>query len=118
MIRMGLKGNVTTDSHLMKISASLLSHSDMFIAMSNSGNTSELILAEVAKSHGAYVVAITNFEGSKLTDCADLVLLTTDQSRNTDHQFINTPNCDTLFNRYRELSFIRKYESESNLSTY
>ena len=35
MIRMGLKGNVTTDSHLMKISASLLSHSDMFIAMSN-----------------------------------------------------------------------------------
>ncbi len=49
MIRMGLKGNVTTDSHLMKISASLLSHSDMFIAMSNSGNTSELIsAAEVA----------------------------------------------------------------------
>ncbi len=31
-----------------------LSHSDMFIAMSNSGNTSELIsAAEVAKSHGA-----------------------------------------------------------------
>ena len=59
----------------MKISASLLSQSDMFIAMSNSGNTSELIsAAEVAKSHGAYVVAITNFEGSKLTDCADLVL--------------------------------------------
>ena len=81
MIRMGLKGNVTTDSHLMKISASLLSQSDMFIAMSNSG---------------AYVVAITNFEGSKLTDCADLVLLTTDQSRNTDHQFINT-QIATLF---------------------
>ncbi|WP_340601411.1 MurR/RpiR family transcriptional regulator, partial [Staphylococcus aureus] len=97
MIRMGLKGNVTTDSHLMKISASLLSHSDMFIAMSNSGNTSELIsAAEVAKSHGAYVAAITNFEGSKLTDCADLVLLTTDQSRNTDHQFINT-QIATLF---------------------
>ncbi|HDZ5635791.1 TPA: MurR/RpiR family transcriptional regulator [Staphylococcus aureus] len=97
MIRMGLKGNVTTDSHLMKTSASLLSQSDMFIAMSNSGNTSELIsAAEVAKSHGAYVVAITNFEGSKLTDCADLVLLTTDQSRNTDHQFINT-QIATLF---------------------
>ena len=29
----------------MKISASLLSQSDMFIAMSNSGNTSELISA-------------------------------------------------------------------------
>ena len=102
----------------MKISASLLSQSDMFIAMSNSGNTSELIsAAEVAKSHGAYVVAITNFEGSKLTDCADLVLLTTDQSRNTDHQFINT-QIATLFNRYCELSFIRKYKSESNLSTY
>ncbi len=98
MIRMGLKGNVTTDSHLMKISASLLSHSDMFIAMSNSGNTSELIsAAEVAKSHGAYVVAITNFEGSKLTDCGKyLESLIMDQLRNTDHQFINT-QIATLF---------------------
>ncbi len=99
MIRMGLKGNVTTDSHLMKISASLLSHSDMFIAMSNSGNTSELIsAAEVAKSHGAYVVAITNFEGSKLTGSAVFSTFnsSTDQSRNTDHQFINT-QIATLF---------------------
>ncbi len=48
MIRMGLR-YVYVHSHLMKISASLLSHSDMFIAMSNSGNTSELIsAAEVA----------------------------------------------------------------------
>ncbi len=102
----------------MKISASRRSHSDMFIAMSNSGNTSELIsAAEVAKSHGAYVVAITNFEGSKLTDCADLVVLTTDQSRILLSIYQHT-NCDTLFNRYRELSFIRKYKSESNLSTY
>ncbi|MGZ0076010.1 MurR/RpiR family transcriptional regulator [Staphylococcus aureus] len=98
MIRMGLKGNVTTDSHLMKISASLLSHSDMFIAMSNSGNTSGINFSSGSRQISWCIcsVAITNFEGSKLTDCADLVLLTTDQSRNTDHQFINT-QIATLF---------------------
>ncbi|PTF20886.1 SIS domain-containing protein, partial [Staphylococcus cohnii] len=97
MMRMGLKGNVSTDAHQMKIFASLLSTSDTFVAISNSGETTELIAAaKVAHERGAYVVVITNYEGSPITACADLVLITTDQSRNKDTQFINT-QIATLF---------------------
>ena len=50
----------------------------------------------MAHARGAYVVAITNYEGSTLTECADLVLITTDQSRINDSRFINT-QIATLF---------------------
>lgn len=67
-MRMGIKGLVSTDAHQMKISASLLSSNDMFVAISNSGETSELIdAAKIARNQGAYVVVITNFEGSTIT---------------------------------------------------
>lgn len=96
-MRMGLNSNVSTDTHLMKIAASLLSKNDVFVAISNSGCTKELITAaKTAQQRNAYIVAITNFEGSALTEYADLVLLTTDQSRNSDTQFINT-QIATLF---------------------
>ena len=88
---------MSTDAHQMKIFASLLSASDTFVAISNSGETTELIAAaKVAHERGAYVVVITNYEGSPITECADLVLITTDQSRNKDTQFINT-QIATLF---------------------
>lgn len=97
MMRMGLKGNVSTDSHQMKIFASLLTASDTFVAISNSGETEELITAaNIAHEKGAFVVAITNYQGSGLTECADLVLITTDQSRTNDSRFINT-QIATLF---------------------
>ncbi|MDW4520652.1 MurR/RpiR family transcriptional regulator [Staphylococcus saprophyticus] len=97
MMRMGLKGSVSTDAHQMKIFGSLLTTSDTFVAISNSGETAELIAAaEVAHARGAYVVAITNYEGSTLTECADLVLITTDQSRINDSRFVNT-QIATLF---------------------
>lgn len=97
MMRMGLKGSVSTDAHQMKIFGSLLTTSDTFVAISNSGETAELIAAaEVAHAREAYVVAITNYEGSTLTECADLVLITTAQSRINDSRFINT-QIATLF---------------------
>ena len=36
MMRMGLKGSVSTDAHQMKIFGSLLTTSDTFVAISNS----------------------------------------------------------------------------------
>lgn len=90
-MRMGLKGMVSTDAHQMKISASLLTSQDMFVAISNSGETDELTEAsKIAKEQGAYVTVITNFEGSSITKHADLVLITTDQSRIKDSRFINS----------------------------
>ena len=97
MMRLGLKGNVSTDAHQMKIVASLLTQSDTFVAISNSGETVELIAAaKIAHDNGAFVVAITNYEGSSITECADLVLITTDQSRINDSRFVNT-QIATLF---------------------
>ncbi|GGG94668.1 MurR/RpiR family transcriptional regulator [Staphylococcus pragensis] len=90
-MRMGVKGSISTDAHQMKISASLLSSKDMFVAISNSGETSELIEASnIAQIRGAYVVVITNFEGSALTKNADLVLITSARSSNNDSRFINS----------------------------
>lgn len=97
MMRLGLKGNVSTDAHQMKIVVSLLTQSDTFVAISNSGETVELIAAaKIAHDNGAFVVAITNYEGSSITECADLVLITTDQSRINDSRFVNT-QIATLF---------------------
>lgn len=97
MMCLGLKGNVSTDAHQMKIVASLLTQSDTFVAISNSGETVELIAAaKIAHDNGAFVVAITNYEGSSITECADLVLITTDQSRINDSRFVNT-QIATLF---------------------
>ena len=52
--------------------------------------------AKIARNQGAYVVVITNFEGSALTKNADLVLITTAQSSNNDSKFINS-QIATLF---------------------
>src|SRR5699024_4377460 len=97
MMRMGLKGNVSTDAHQMKIFASLLTQSDTFVAISNSGETTELIAAaKVAHDAVAYVVVINNYEASPITECADLVLITTNKSRNLNSLIINT-QIATLF---------------------
>lgn len=96
-LRMGVKGMVSTDAHQMKISASLLSSKDMFVAISNSGETTELAeAAQIAHKQGAYVVVITNYEGSTITQHANLVLITSDQSRVHDTRFINTQIATTF----------------------
>lgn len=96
-MRMGIKGNVSTDAHQMKIAASLLSSRDMFVGISNSGETKELAdAASIAKQQGAYVAVITNYEGSPLTKYADLVLITSAKSNVKDANFINTQIATTF----------------------
>ncbi|MBU6087904.1 MurR/RpiR family transcriptional regulator [Mammaliicoccus sciuri] len=90
-MRMGIAGSSVTDAHQMKIGASLLNRNDALIAFSNSGKTEELInAAKIAKSQGATVIAITNYAGSELTAYSDIVIMTIDQTRVNDKQFINT----------------------------
>lgn len=90
-MRMGINGNAVTDAHQMRIGAALLTHQDTFIAFSNSGQTEELIAAaKIAQQQGAHVVAITNYAGSELTNFSDIVIMTIDQTRVNDKQFINT----------------------------
>ena len=90
-MRMGIKGNSATDVHQIKIGASLLTERDTFIALSNSGETKELVNAvKIAKDHGATIIAITNYAGSPLSALSDITIMTIDQTRINDHQFINT----------------------------
>lgn len=90
-MRMGINGSAVTDAHQMKIGASLLSEKDVLIAFSNSGKTDELInAAKIAKTQNATVIAITNYAGSELTANSDIVIMTIDQTRVNDKQFINT----------------------------
>lgn len=90
-MRMGIKGNSATDVHQIKIGASLLTERDTFIALSNSGETKELANAvKIAKDHGATIIAITNYAGSPISTLSDITIITIDQTRINDPQFINT----------------------------
>jgi DNA-binding MurR/RpiR family transcriptional regulator len=75
--RIGVVSFAWNDPHLALTSATLLSKSDVAIAISHSGTTSETIEAlEAAQARGATTVAITNFPVSQLASRADLVLAT------------------------------------------
>ncbi|OHR52180.1 MULTISPECIES: MurR/RpiR family transcriptional regulator [Staphylococcus] len=96
-MRMGIRGNVSTDAHQMKISASLLSSQDMFVGISNSGETQELAdAAKIAHEQGAFVAVVTNYKGSLITKHADLVLITSAKSNVNDARFINTQTATTF----------------------
>ena len=65
------------DNHKQKTMASLLSEDDLVIAISDSGQTKELIESvEVAQNAGARILVITSNMGAPLTELADKVLLT------------------------------------------
>ena len=64
------------ERHQMLSAAVLLTPEDALLAVSHSGNTPEILgSAQLAKDHGAKVIAITSNSLSPLTRIADLVLL-------------------------------------------
>ena len=75
LLRMGLASYHSADAETGKVAAALLSRGDVFVGISFSGgNRLVLDMAREASSSGAYVLAVTNFPGSPLGECADLVL--------------------------------------------
>lgn len=77
-LRIGMRSTVYDDSHLMMMSASLLSELDMVLAVSHSGQTSAILEAvRLARRNGAQVIALTNYSNSALAREADIVLLST-----------------------------------------
>jgi DNA-binding MurR/RpiR family transcriptional regulator len=79
-LRIGVRSTVIDDSHMMLMSASLLSHEDIAIGFSHSGNTVAVIEAiQLARRNGARTIAITNYNGSPLAQHADVVLCSTAQ---------------------------------------
>lgn len=79
-LRIGVRSQVYDDSHMMLMSASLLSEGDIAIGFSHSGNTVAVIEAiQLARKNGARTIAITNYNASPLAQQSDVVLCSTAQ---------------------------------------
>ena len=77
-LRIGLRASVFDDGLMMLMSASLLRKGDVVVAFSYSGqNLTVLEAVRQAQKNGAYVIAITNSTGSRLTQVAHVVLCAT-----------------------------------------
>lgn len=64
------------DSHMMNILCSHMKSDELFIGISHSGESVEVInAASIAKKHGACVIAMTSYAGSSLAKLADFSLL-------------------------------------------
>lgn len=75
-LRLGLNCHVQTDSYIQAMQSALLTSKDLLITISQTGDSSDpLRTTEVAKSMGCRVMIITGNTGSKLTELADVVLL-------------------------------------------
>lgn len=75
--RIGLAASACTDRHAALTSAAMLAPEDVVIALSHSGETSDVIdPLEQAAAREATSIAITNFRRSSLARVADVVLTT------------------------------------------
>ncbi|MGI6108428.1 MAG: MurR/RpiR family transcriptional regulator [Eubacteriaceae bacterium] len=64
------------DSHLMNIICSHTTPDDLFIGISHTGESMEVLsAATIARSNGTAVIAMTSFDNSSLAQLADLTLL-------------------------------------------
>jgi DNA-binding MurR/RpiR family transcriptional regulator len=75
--RIGLVSFMWNEPHLALTSAAVLDKGDVAVGISHTGTTTDTIdVLRVARSRGATTIVITNFEGSPITDEADLLLTT------------------------------------------
>ena len=77
-LRIGVRAPVFDDTHMMAMSASLLKPDDLVLAFSHSGRTTGVLEAvQIARSNGAKVIAISNYNSSPLAELSDVVLCST-----------------------------------------
>lgn len=77
-LRIGIRAPVYDDTHMMAMSASVLKSDDLVLAFSHSGRTTGVLDAvQIARSNGAKVVAISNYNSSPLAELSDVVLCST-----------------------------------------
>lgn len=66
----------TADCHMQYMTAALMDSSDLAIAFSYSGSTTDVIdILKIAKKNGCKIICITRFARTQLTNLADVVLL-------------------------------------------
>lgn len=77
-LRIGIRATAYSDTHLMMMSAALLTPADVVLAVSHSGRTSAVIEpARLARQQGVPVIALVNYSTSPLAQEADIVLCST-----------------------------------------
>ncbi|XBS67896.1 MurR/RpiR family transcriptional regulator [Acerihabitans sp. KWT182] len=80
LLKIGIRGMVHDDSHMMMMSASVLKDDDVVIAISHSGRTKAVIEAvRLASGNGAKVITISNYVDSPIVKYADVELHSTSQ---------------------------------------
>ncbi|MDO4270664.1 MAG: MurR/RpiR family transcriptional regulator [Eubacteriales bacterium] len=90
LVQMGFTSSVMTDTFLMRVQSSLFSPRDLIIAVSNSGETPEVVAAcRIAKSVGAPICALTQNGQTALAQMADTILYAGDVGQMGDEKFIN-----------------------------
>lgn len=78
--RIGKRCAIYNDPNQQAVSASLLTHADTAIGISNSGRTISTINAlKNAKENGVATICITNFDQTPITEYADIKLFTSTQ---------------------------------------
>jgi len=77
-LRIGVRAAVYDDTHMMAMSASVLKPNNLVLAFSHSGRTTGVLEAvQIARSNGAKVIAISNYNSSPLAEMSDVVLCST-----------------------------------------
>lgn len=105
-VRMGRRCKALKDSHLQTVQSSIMDSSDVVVAISVSGMTTDLFnTLKIAKDAGSRIIAITNHEHSVIAEISDCVLLSSaPESPMTGGTFesIISQLCvlDLLFSRY------------------
>ncbi|MBE6550766.1 MAG: MurR/RpiR family transcriptional regulator [Ruminococcaceae bacterium] len=76
--RIGLNCGFESDATLYRMRVSTLKKGDVLFAISASGRSSDIVnCARIARENGAYVISLSDFSGTPLTNHADISLFTT-----------------------------------------
>ena len=108
--RLGLPSSVITEGYNMAIRAATLNEKDVFVVISFSGATRDILhAAEVARSNGATVICLTAFLKAPLVELADIsFFLSTDHDPISCEAFSTIP-CDFVLDvLFAQLSKIRR----------
>lgn len=91
LIRMGFHCQAITDSHLMVINSSILGEKDLVIALSISGETTDIVnSAKLAKKNKCFVFSITTFPNSSLAINSDFFMVTPNSKLLTNNSLTNS----------------------------
>ncbi|MBQ8742375.1 MAG: MurR/RpiR family transcriptional regulator [Clostridia bacterium] len=83
MLRLGLRAHPYTDNHMQAIATAHANERTVVIGISHSGASEDILDAmRIAKSGGAFTVAITNYQKSPIEAVSDAVLYTVSDETN------------------------------------